>query len=94
MGELKALWQKYKGWEAARLLRRSVALRQEVFAGYVQEQAQPLALAGVQAFLDREGMIHCAKCPQRGQLRRHGDEYLCVRHAPVIPMKEVSRAAA
>lgn len=78
------LWTRYKGWEAARLLRRSIFLRPEIFQEFIQERAGELALRGTLGFLEREGILHCVKCPRRGPLRKVGAVYACPKHADEI----------
>ncbi|MBX4215802.1 hypothetical protein KW797_02555 [Candidatus Parcubacteria bacterium] len=88
MNFLKKALNWYLAWESARLLRRSLQLDDSVCRGFIMERANELALAGVLAFLEREGLSHCAKCPTRGPLIRMLDKYWCQKHVPIIKPEE------
>lgn len=48
---------------------------------YITEQASEMALGVTMAILDRERIVHCARCPQRFSLRKVGSSYLCLHHS-------------
>jgi hypothetical protein len=70
----------YRGWEAARLLRRSIAIAPDILTNYITERATATAIQIVLATLDREGLLHCARCPTRAPLHNVGDFKACTKH--------------
>lgn len=77
---IRSLWNRYKVWEAARCMRRSLSLRSDVFRVYLQEQSLDAALALSMRQMDRDGLLHCAKCTQRFGLKKHGGMRACAKH--------------
>jgi hypothetical protein len=84
---------KAKGWMASHFLRWSIVLRPEIFHAFIQEHAGELALRGTLGFLEREGLVHCAKCPSRGQMRRVGNVYACPKHVDEVTAAVIGRGA-
>lgn len=93
---LGLLWLRYRSWEAARLLRRSLALDDSVMRRVVTDKANGLAFRGVMGFIEKEGFMHCALCPSRSPLRKVEGSYACPRHVEAVQKRaqEVQRAAA
>lgn len=94
---LRIKWENFRAWQAAMLLKWSVGIRPEVYQGFIMERANELALKGVLSFLEREGLLHCVKCPSRGPLMQLMGQYWCKKHVPIIePSRngEVAHAAA
>jgi uncharacterized C2H2 Zn-finger protein len=47
---------------------------------YIQMKTLELTAIAIMRFLDREGFVHCARCPERKPLRRLGDDFFCPAH--------------
>jgi hypothetical protein len=87
---------KLLSWVCVRMLMFVARRRPELVAGYIIEKANDLAISLTMTILDREGIAHCARCPQRFALRRQGGVYLCLAHStePLKFKKEVMAQVA
>lgn len=71
------------------MLLEIAARRPDTLSAFVTEKATELATAIMIASWDKQGIRHCAACPERFSLRRRGQFWLCTRHD-----KEVAAPAA
>lgn len=87
---IRIWWEMFRAWQASSLLRWSIAIRPEVYSAFIMDKANDLALKGVMAFLNREGLLHCAKCPTRAPLISLMGSYWCKKHLPIVePEKQL-----
>lgn len=61
-------------------MKRSLALRPEVFRGYMQEYILEASEKQTMNRLEREGFLHCVKCAQRFGLKKIGNVLACSKH--------------
>lgn len=54
---------------------------------FIMERANDLSVAVVMTTLDREGIAHCALCPQRFGIKKVGRHYACLNHSEEVKAK-------
>lgn len=57
----------------------------ELLINFVMERASEMAVGVTMATMDREGLMHCHRCPQRFGLRKVGNnKYACLNHTQEV----------
>ena len=56
----------------------------ELLTQYISKRANELALGITMTILDREGIAHCFRCPQRFALKKVGGRYACLKHSQEV----------
>ena len=91
---LRRLVSDYRRWEASRLLRLTLKFSPDILNNFIQERAGEMSLQIVLGYLEREGILHCAVCPdRRGPHRKVGPYYACPKHVEKVQAMVAEQAA-
>lgn len=79
---MKKIWKAWRKWQAKRMIMDVARIAPELLMGHVQEKAAELSTEVTMAFLAREGIVRCFKCPRRAPLFKVSKGvYACRFHA-------------